>query len=199
MKFQNDAILIHFSCATNRHKTILFVLALTLLTFTLFAQNKLVTKGSLPVAWTSYQKVATYEQDFADMKAHGIGLVDLFQNVKSNLGQILDRGHAVNHHGFVVGQAVQKVPHHGVVCIHNKGVVPKIHKMLVGQRLDVAKVHDHAVVRLAVLLHHIAGQGNEQGVAVAMQVAALAVVVGNAVTGIEFHFSGDGEHGRRVG
>ena len=77
MKFQNDAILIHFSCATNRHKTILFVLALTLLTFTLFAQNKLVTKGSLPVAWTSYQKVATYEQDFADMKAHGIGLVDM--------------------------------------------------------------------------------------------------------------------------
>jgi hypothetical protein len=28
-----------------------------------------------PVAWTSYRKVASVEQDFADMKAHGIGLV----------------------------------------------------------------------------------------------------------------------------
>jgi len=43
----------------------------------LFAQNDAASKKSLPVAWCSYQKVATYEQDFADMKGHGIGLVDM--------------------------------------------------------------------------------------------------------------------------
>jgi hypothetical protein len=47
------------------------------LVFELFAQDDSASKKRLPVAWSSYQKVATYEQDFADIKAHGIGLVDM--------------------------------------------------------------------------------------------------------------------------
>lgn len=34
-------------------------------------------RSPLPVAWCSYQKVAGYEKDFADLKAHGVGLIDM--------------------------------------------------------------------------------------------------------------------------
>ena len=63
--------------AVNSNKKGCFGLVMVCLTFALFAQNKSVTENALPVAWISYQKVATYEKDFADMKAHGIGLVDM--------------------------------------------------------------------------------------------------------------------------
>lgn len=54
-----------------------FVIATTFMFFNLLAQTLPPSPNALPVAWTSYQKVATYELDFADMKAHGIGLVDM--------------------------------------------------------------------------------------------------------------------------
>jgi len=63
--------------AVNSGKKVCSGFVMVFLTFTLFSQNKLVTENSLPDAWTSYQKVASYERDFADMKAHGIGLVDM--------------------------------------------------------------------------------------------------------------------------
>ncbi|NEW83785.1 MAG: hypothetical protein GZ094_15660 [Mariniphaga sp.] len=58
-------------------KTAFFLIALSFFAFHLFAQTKPATEYSLPVAWISYQKVASYEQDFADLKAHGVGLVDM--------------------------------------------------------------------------------------------------------------------------
>ncbi len=70
MKFQDQY-------KKNTNRTIPFVLALTFLSFNLLAQTHPASSNDLPVAWTSYQKVATYEQDFADMKAHGVGLVDM--------------------------------------------------------------------------------------------------------------------------
>jgi len=75
--------------AVNSNKKGCFSFVMVCLTFTLFAQNKSVTENLLPVAWTSYQKVATYEQDFADMKAHGIGLVDMDARDVADAGEKL--------------------------------------------------------------------------------------------------------------
>jgi hypothetical protein len=58
-----------------RHLTI--TILLVGLASNLFAQNDPASNNSLPVAWSTYQKVASYEQDFADLKAHGVGLVDM--------------------------------------------------------------------------------------------------------------------------
>lgn len=61
----------------NHCRRIGLVIVTTFLSFNLLAQTHPTSTNALPVAWTSYQKVATYEQDFADMKAHGVGLVDM--------------------------------------------------------------------------------------------------------------------------
>src|SRR3712207_8169656 len=44
------------------------------------------------------------------------------------------------------------------------------------------KVHNHAVVGIAFSLDHLAHEGDFEGVAVTVQVAALALVVGNPVS-----------------
>ncbi|HWR99979.1 MAG TPA: hypothetical protein VN249_05150 [Prolixibacteraceae bacterium] len=58
-----------------RHLTLAILVVFQV--FHLSAQTNPPNPDPLPVAWASYQKVATYEKDFADMKAHGIGLVDM--------------------------------------------------------------------------------------------------------------------------
>lgn len=55
-------------------KALLFIF-LTIATTDAFSQQ--VPAPPLPVAWCSYQKVAGYEKDFADLKAHGVGLIDM--------------------------------------------------------------------------------------------------------------------------
>jgi hypothetical protein len=81
-----------------------------------------------------------------------------------------------------------------VFFVDDEGVVPDVDQVLFGQRLDVGEVHDHAVVGIAFDVDDVAGQGDFQRVAVAVQVAALALVVGNAVAGIEFQLAGNGQH-----
>lgn len=61
----------------NRRGKLSLVIILVCYTFSLFAQTNPANPNPLPVAWTSYHKVATYEQDFADLKAHGVGLVSM--------------------------------------------------------------------------------------------------------------------------
>ncbi|BBB60969.1 hypothetical protein UNDKW_2696 [Undibacterium sp. KW1] len=70
-------------------------------------------------------------------------------------------------------------------------MIPQIDQMLVSERLDITKIHDHTVVRLAILLNDLTGQGNLKGIAVTVQIATLAAVIGNAMTRIEFQLSGN--------
>ena len=42
----------------------------------LMAQTNQVNQNRLPVAWTTYKKVVSFESDMADLKAHGIGLIN---------------------------------------------------------------------------------------------------------------------------
>lgn len=54
----------------------LLTLLFTIIILNISAQQVRHT-SPLPVAWCSYQKVAGYEKDFADLKAHGVGLIDM--------------------------------------------------------------------------------------------------------------------------
>jgi hypothetical protein len=67
--------------------------------------------------------------------------------------------------------------------------------MLFGDGLDFGKVHHHAVIRPSGRIDDAAAERNFKGVAVAVQVAALALVIGNPVARIEFEAAGYA-HGR---
>jgi hypothetical protein len=123
-------------------------------------------------------------------------LEDRLEDVVRGARQVLDGRDAVDQHGLVARQAFEEVAHLRVLLIDDEGVVPDVDQMLLGQRLDVGEVHDHAVVGAALLLDHLADQRDLQRVAVAVQVAALALVIGDAVAGVEFELAGNGQHVR---
>ncbi len=58
-------------------RKISFLLFAINLTFSLFSQTKTGDKNSFPVVWTTYKKVISYEKDFADLKAHGVELINM--------------------------------------------------------------------------------------------------------------------------
>lgn len=70
-------------------------------------------------------------------------------------------------------------------------MIPSIDNACLGQLLDARKVHDHAIFRDAVGSYHGTCQGYLDRVAMAMQMAAVAFVIGDAMTGIEFETAGD--------
>jgi hypothetical protein len=63
--------------------------------------------------------------------------------------------------------------------------------MLFGEILDLRKIHHHAIGGITCLVDHIARERDFDGVAVAMQVAALTFMVRDAVASIEFKTAGD--------
>ena len=88
------------------------------------------------------------------------------------------------------------VRQHGrIVLIDEKSVVPWINQMLLRQRFDVRKIHDHAIIGVTLDRDNGTGERNFQRVAMAVQIAALALMVGNAMTGIEFELAGNSQHG----
>jgi wyosine [tRNA(Phe)-imidazoG37] synthetase (radical SAM superfamily) len=110
---------------------------------------------------------------------------------ESDAGEIFRRRHAVEHDGLVAGQPGEKVGDPGVSLPDQKRVVPRFDDVAHGDGLDLGKIHHHAVMRLAGGLDHITSQRDLDGVAMAVQVTALALVVGNAVAGVELEAAGD--------
>jgi hypothetical protein len=72
-----------------------------------------------------------------------------------------------------------------------EGVIPQVDQMLNGQRLDLGKIHDHPVGAIAVLTDDLAAERDFDGIAMAMQMAALALVVRNTMTGIKLKAARD--------
>src|SRR5437899_7025369 len=122
-------------------------------------------------------------------------LIRCLQDIECGFRQIFDGWDAVDDNGFMARNAVQELQHLAVLFIYQEGVIPDIDQMLLGQCLDVGKIHDHAVVGAALLADHCAKQGDFERIAMTVQVAALALVVGNPVAGVEFEFAGNGQHG----
>ena len=62
------------------------------------------------------------------------------------------------------------------------------------QPFDFGKIQHHAIAGVPFLLKRIPFQRDMQYITVPVQVSALAVVIRNAVSGIEFEFSGNRQH-----
>ena len=63
-------------------------------------------------------------------------------------------------------------------------------------RFDVGEIHHHAAIRRAFRFNEFTLKRDLQHIPMAVQITALAAVIGNAVTRIEFEFSGNRQHGK---
>ena len=75
-------------------------------------------------------------------------------------------------------------------------MVPLVDQMLDGERLHVGEVHHHAAIRCAFGVDQIALQRDFEHIAMAVQITALAAVIGDAVARVEFEFSCNRQHGK---
>ena len=69
-------------------------------------------------------------------------------------------------------------------------MIPFVDQILIGEILDLGKIHHHAVGGIANLVDDAARQGDFNRIAMPVQMAALAVMVGDAVPGIELEAAG---------
>lgn len=118
------------------------------------------------------------------------------KNLKSGLCQIFCRWHTIKQYRLVAGQGDKEINNRLVAAERQKSVIPGIDQMRLGNFLDLRKIHHHAVGGIAGLVDDVAGKGDFDGVAVPVQVPALALVVRDAVAGIEFKAAGD-KHWKR--
>lgn len=127
-------------------------------------------------------------------QAHMIAItvtVQRIKNGKRGTGEILCRWHTIKHHRFMSGQRAQKLRHGMILAPNQERVVPHINDMPFGQCLDFGEIHHHPIIRTAGNLNDTAGKRDLDGIAVPMQVAALALMIRNPVAGIEFKAAGN--------
>ncbi len=120
------------------------------------------------------------------------------ENLERGLCQMLCRRWRFKQHRFVVRDGSEEFEDGMILPPCQKGVVPGLHDMLLGNEFDLGEVHDHAFIGRAGRGDDRAGQRDLDGVAVAVQMPALAAVVRDAVTGVEFQSSGDAHGGRII-
>ncbi len=63
--------------------------------------------------------------------------------------------------------------------------------MLLGERLDFRKVHDHPIVRPSRLIDYLAFDCYFKHIAVAMQMFALTSMIGDTMPRVEFEATSD--------
>jgi len=125
--------------------------------------------------------------------------IDRIKNLEGESRQIFCSRHLVEQHGLVAGQAGQKIGNRGVAAIDQEGMIPNFDHVLHGELFHFGKVHHHAVVGLPGSVDDVAPQGDFDDIAMAMQMTALALMVGDAVAGVEFEAASDlhGGHGNQ--
>ncbi len=113
------------------------------------------------------------------------------KNFESDAREILSRRYAIKHDSLVAGQGSQELCDRRIATIDEEGVIPHLDDMAHGDLLDFGEVHHHTVVRLAGGLNDLSGERDFQRIAMPVQMTALALMVGNAVAGVEFEAAGD--------
>jgi hypothetical protein len=112
--------------------------------------------------------------------------IERIENRECDPGQIFGGGYRVEHHRLVIRKGTEEFRHGFVAAPDQKGMIPGIDHMPFGDGLDLGKIHHHAVVGLSCGVDHAAAKGDFQRITVAVQVAALALVVRDPVARIEF-------------
>ena len=121
--------------------------------------------------------------------------VERIENGEGDAGQIFRGWHGIEDNSLVRRQAGKKARHGMVAAPDQKGMVPGIDHVLLGDGLDFGEIHHHAVVRPSGAIDDSATEGYFKGVAVAVQVTALALMIRDPVARIEFEAAGYA-HGR---
>ena len=93
--------------------------------------------------------------------------------------------------------AAQEIHHAFILAPGQESMIPGFNHMLLCNRFDFRKIHDHALIGRASCGNDRATEGYFYRVAMAVQVLALAGMVGNTVTGVEFQSAGYA-HGVRI-
>jgi len=106
-------------------------------------------------------------------------------------GEVLGGGDEVQFNRLVARQGTQKIDQHGIPGVHQESMIPHLDHLTLGDRLDLGIVHHHSLVSGTGRLYGLAGQRDFDGIAVTVHMAALALMIGDAVTGIEFESAGD--------
>ena len=70
-------------------------------------------------------------------------------------------------------------------------MIPTVNDVLPGKRLDLLEIHEHAICGITLLPDYVARKSHLKHIAMPMQMSALAFVIGNPVTGIEFEATGN--------
>ena len=91
----------------------------------------------------------------------------------------------------VTGNRPQEIDHRFVVDMSEECVIPGCYDVLLHQGFHAGEIGDHALFRIGVGGDDVAAEGYLNGVTMSVQVTALAVVVRNAMAGIEFKPAGD--------
>ena len=87
--------------------------------------------------------------------------------------------------------AAQEIHHAFILAPGQESMIPGFNHMLLCNRFDFGKIHDHAFISRASCGNDRAAEGYFYRVAMAVQMATLAEVIGNPVTGIEFEATRD--------
>src|SRR5258707_13112910 len=91
----------------------------------------------------------------------------------------------------VDGDRAQEIDDDFVFGVSKKSVVPRGNDVLLHQRFDAGEIGDHPLFGVAINGDHVTADSDLDRIAVAMQMPALAVVIGNPVTGVEFEPAGN--------
>lgn len=117
--------------------------------------------------------------------------ISRIKNTKGLRRKILRSRHDIQHHRLVPGQGSEKCHYCRIPPIHQESMVPTIDQHFIGNAFDSGKIHHHALLGDALKADNLPGKGNFERVAVAVQVTALAVVIGDTVAGIELQPAGN--------
>lgn len=117
--------------------------------------------------------------------------VEWIENAVCGDCQVFGRRHDIEENRLVAWNRAEQADHQGIESPRKKRVVPQRDQILVSDRPNFREVHDHAVDGGAGGGDDLACQRNLQRISMTVQVPALALVVGNAVSGVELEPSRD--------
>lgn len=139
-----------------------------------------------PAVWRFVQA------DALESKIVAVGvLIGTIKNPERFFSKIFRSWNAWEDDGFVVWKAVQELHNRGVARKNKKGMIPDVNQVFICQRLDLREVHHHAIRRVAGLKNDVAGEGDLDCIAMTVQMAALAPVVGDSMACVKFEAAGD--------
>jgi len=110
---------------------------------------------------------------------------------KGDLCEVFGRRHGIQDNRLVSGQAGKKIAYCTIAAIHQEGMIPCVDQHFLGDAFYIGEIHHHALLGQACCGDDVARQSDLNGVAMTVQMFALAVVAGDAMSGIEFQAAGD--------